>query len=72
MTFSRKVGRLVAVRYPPGPTNPNPTQLRPARITAVGDDDTVTVQVLHPDAESYADLPRWSREAPDVAGWVRT
>lgn len=70
--FERKVNRLVAVRHPPGPVNPNPTQLRPARITAVGLGTNVTCKVLHAAGETYVDLPQWSRATPNVTGWVRT
>lgn len=70
--FARKIGRLVAVRHPPGPANPEPHQLRPARITAVGLGTNVTCKVLHPSGETYVDIPRWSRSAPAVTGWVRT
>jgi hypothetical protein len=71
--FARKVGRLVAVRgLAAAPAHPNSTQLRPARITAVGGGTLVDCKVLHATGETYAGLARWSRSTPTTLGWVRT
>jgi hypothetical protein len=59
----RKVGRLVAVRTTAG-------KLRPARITAVGTGFLITCVVKG--AETYTNLPKWSRLTPSTAGWIRT
>jgi hypothetical protein len=58
----RKVGRLITIRTASG-------TLRPARITAVGAGTNVNGTVKG--AESYINLPRWSRSAPATPGWIR-
>jgi hypothetical protein len=45
--FARKIGRMVALRAFPGPA-PKATQLRPARITAVGAGTNIDCLVLTP------------------------
>ena len=62
MLDPRKVGRLVQVRTATG-------ELRPARITAIGAGTNIHCTVKG--AESYTNLPRWSRSAPATAGWIR-
>jgi hypothetical protein len=66
----RKVGRLVAVRPP---LINGTRRLRPARITAVGAGTNITCQVdTHGGAaETYTNIPRWSRSSPATTGWVR-
>jgi hypothetical protein len=60
---ARKVNRHVSVRTTAG-------KVRPAVITAVGAGTNVDCRVGHL-AETFTNLPVWSRTTPSTAGWTR-